>query len=129
MLNLINDRERIDSFLDKLIQMYHIDSRKNLPIETCTGSAMVACKQLIQDCGGRILVFSSNICNRGVGTLKNNNHFKTYSTDEEKYLYAHTKLHDFYRSLGNQALKHKVTFDLYFGVLHSSESIDLASMK
>ena len=32
MLNLKEDRERIDAFLDKLVALYYIDSRKNLPI-------------------------------------------------------------------------------------------------
>jgi protein transport protein SEC24 len=42
-VNPVDDRERIDAFLDKLLAMYYTDARKNMPIETCSGSAMTAC--------------------------------------------------------------------------------------
>lgn len=32
MLSIKDDRDRIDLFLDKLIQMYYTEARKNLPI-------------------------------------------------------------------------------------------------
>lgn len=32
MLNLKEDRERIEALLDKLLAIYNLDSRKNLPI-------------------------------------------------------------------------------------------------
>ena len=47
MLNVVSDRERIDVFLDKLINMYQIDQRKNSPIATCMGSAMTVCQKLL----------------------------------------------------------------------------------
>ncbi len=44
MLKLKEDRDRIDFLLDKLVSMYFTEARKNLPIYTCQGAAMSACK-------------------------------------------------------------------------------------
>jgi len=44
MLNLVDDREKIDTFLDKLITMYYTDSRMKGKIISCPGPAISACK-------------------------------------------------------------------------------------
>jgi hypothetical protein len=44
MLNVREDRDRIDTFLDKLISLYYQESRRNLPIQTCLGAVMSACE-------------------------------------------------------------------------------------
>jgi len=41
-LNVIEDRERIDNFLDKLYTMHTEDSKKNLPGANCMGAAIDA---------------------------------------------------------------------------------------
>ena len=43
MLNVKDDRDRIDIFLDKLIQLYYTEARKNSAIQTCLGSAISSC--------------------------------------------------------------------------------------
>ena len=116
MLNVKEDRERIDAFLDKLITLYHVDSRKNLPIQTCSGAAMYACKNLLGQDGGRVMVFSTTICSKGAGMLKSRDKVTVYNTDEEKSLFLHTTEHEFYRELGHSSVKSRVTFDLYLGV-------------
>jgi len=101
MLNVVEDRERLDSFLDKLIAMYHNESRKNLPIATCQGSAMMVAKELLgKHTTGRVITFCSNLCSAGLGKLHNRNTVKIQNTDQEKGLYSHTTEHDFYRKLG-----------------------------
>ena len=77
---------------------------------------MHACKNLLADDGGRVLVFTTNMCSKGAGILKSRNDTKIYNTDQEKSLFGHTSEHDFYRELGHQSLKSRVTFDLYLGV-------------
>jgi len=42
MLNVTDDRARIDALLDRLISLYYLESRKNLPIQTCQGAAISA---------------------------------------------------------------------------------------
>ena len=45
---------------------------------------MHACKNLLADDGGRVVVFSTNICSKGVGMLKSRDKVNIYNTDEEK---------------------------------------------
>lgn len=51
MLNLVKDREKIDIFLDKLINFHNVEQKKNMPQAIATGAAVSAAKQLIQDEG------------------------------------------------------------------------------
>ena len=44
MLNLVEDRDKIDTFLDKLITMYYTDNRMKGKITCCPGPAISACK-------------------------------------------------------------------------------------
>jgi len=89
---------------------------------------MKACLKLLEGQGGRVIMFSTNMCNKGVGNLKSRNNQKEYGSDNERNMFAHTKEHDFFNKLGTKALRENVTFDLFIGVPHSSESIDLASL-
>jgi len=34
-LSPVDDKERIEAFLDWLIETYYVESRKNLPFQTC----------------------------------------------------------------------------------------------
>lgn len=47
MLNLVQDRERIDIFLDKLSVMHNIETKKFQTPFLCTGAAIVAAKTLL----------------------------------------------------------------------------------
>jgi protein transport protein SEC24 len=128
MLNVRDDRERIDIFLDKLIQMYYVEHRRNLPIQTCLGSAISSCQQLLEKSGGRIVAFSSNGCTRGVGSLKSRDKVLEYNTSDELNLFKHTKEHDFYVKLGQKCVEKHIAVDLYLGVSTNLESHDLASL-
>jgi hypothetical protein len=128
MLNLKDDKERIDLFLDKLISLYYVEQRKNQPVETCLGPAMKAGLELLKDSGGKVISFSSHISQSGAGSLKSRDDFKVYNKDQERELFEHTRVHNFYSKLGESGLKHNVAFDLYLASLTASESLDLASL-
>lgn len=51
MLRLVEDRERIDIFLDKLLTMHNLETKKYQAPFLCTGAALSAAKQLIADEG------------------------------------------------------------------------------
>lgn len=51
MLKLVEDRERIDIFLDKLINMHNLETKKYQAPFLCTGAALSAAKQLIAEEG------------------------------------------------------------------------------
>jgi len=74
------------------------------------------------------MAFCTTMCSKGAGILKSRDAPLQYNTDSEKLLFNHTTEHEFYRHLGNSALKSGITIDLYFGVQQATESIDLASI-
>ena len=47
VLRLVEDREKIDIFLDKLINMHSLESKKYQPAMLCTGAAISCAVQLI----------------------------------------------------------------------------------
>lgn len=44
MLKLVEDRERIDIFLDKLFLLHNLENKKSQPPHICTGAAISAAK-------------------------------------------------------------------------------------
>ena len=56
MLNLVADRERIDTFLDKLLVMHTPEHKKYQSPFICTGAAIQAAKHLIEDEGKSLLL-------------------------------------------------------------------------
>jgi protein transport protein SEC24 len=57
MLKVIEDRERIDVFLDKLLVMHTPEHKKYQSPFLCTGAAIQAAKHLIEDEGKFFRVF------------------------------------------------------------------------
>jgi hypothetical protein len=51
MLKVVEDRERIDTFLDKLLVMHTPEHKKYQSPFICTGAAILAAKHLIEDEG------------------------------------------------------------------------------
>jgi hypothetical protein len=51
MLKVVDDRERIDVFLDKLLVMHTPENKKYQSPFLCTGAAIQAAKHLIEDDG------------------------------------------------------------------------------
>jgi len=51
MMKCVEDREKIDIFLDKLATMHNPEQKKNMPATVCTGAAVSAAKQLLQNEG------------------------------------------------------------------------------
>ena len=62
---------------------------------------MSACEKLLKSDGGKVLLFSSTICSKGLGQLKSRENPKDFNTDNEKFLFSHTKEHNFYTNLGS----------------------------
>ena len=50
-LRLVEDREKIDIFLDKLLNLHTVENKKYHSPFICTGAAISAAKQLIQEEG------------------------------------------------------------------------------
>lgn len=50
-MNVVDDREKIDIFLDKLVMMHNAEQKKNMPATVATGAVISAASQMIQDDG------------------------------------------------------------------------------
>ena len=111
MLKLVEDRERIDAFLDKLVSMYQTEERMTNINSTASGAAITTCVDLLSKTGGRVILFQAGIPCVGAGNLKNRDEPKLYEQDGEKDLYGHTKEHAFYGELGKKALDGRVVVD------------------
>ena len=75
--------------------------------------------------GGRIIVFSSNQCAIGFGSVKSRDDAKLYNTPNEKAL-VHEET-DVYVKLAEECVKQRVCVDLFFATNYP-RSIDLATM-
>lgn len=51
MLKVVEDREKIDTFLDKILTMHTLENKKQQSPYLCTGAAIIAAKHLIEDDG------------------------------------------------------------------------------
>jgi len=49
LLNVQEDKERIESFLDKLLVYHTLENKKNLPHGICSGAGLEAARMLLQD--------------------------------------------------------------------------------
>jgi len=54
MLNLLNDREKIDTLLEKIVTMHNLEAKKHMASSLCTGAAIAASKQLLENEGKSI---------------------------------------------------------------------------
>lgn len=79
MLNAVQDRERIDAFLDKLLTMYQTEDKISSPMQTCAGAAVSAAISVLEGTGGRVILCQSGSNTMGAGPLKSRDNVKEYN--------------------------------------------------
>ena len=47
MLNVVDDRDKINIFLDKLLTLHNVEQKKSMNGSVCTGAAVSAAYQLL----------------------------------------------------------------------------------
>lgn len=52
LMNVANDRDKIDALLDKLPEIHNIENNKSLPADFCFSSAVLVAKDLLNESGG-----------------------------------------------------------------------------
>lgn len=128
MLAIQEDKEKIDSFLDKLLTMHPEEDKKNLPHGICSGSALEAARGLLQEeeaRGGKIHLFATNLSTVGVHPMKSRDDQKLYNTaDEKKILNADPNA--LFGDFVGSCLKSAIGVDLYFAVT-KPKPLDLAT--
>lgn len=61
MLKLVDDREKIDIFLDKLVNMHTIENKKYQAPFLCTGAAIAAAKELLINEGKNYFIYLKQV--------------------------------------------------------------------
>ena len=109
----------IESFLDSL-PTFHATTKIT---ETCTGNALSYAGSLLQDCGGKVLLFQASLPSTGSGKLKIREAVNILGTEAEKELMKPSN--DFYTTLATQVVERQMSIDLFLG---GSQYTDVASL-
>ena len=82
LVNLADSRDIIEALLDSLPSMF----QNNSQMMSCTGPALTAAKRVIQNVGGKLLLFQTSLPSIGEGTLKPRENPRMLGTDKEHLL-------------------------------------------
>jgi protein transport protein SEC24 len=122
VFNLANERNIIDSILNKIQTLYDISKVKPLSGGYCGGAALNSAITALKEIGGKAMVFSYELFNNGFGSLPNRDNPTLYSTDKEKSLKMPVP---FYVDLSASCVKDKIAVDIF---ACNPSSMDFASL-
>lgn len=111
LLNLVDDREKLDYLLEKIQDLHNIENNKGLPAEFNLSIALETATELLLETGGRILAFFSRIDNKGPGGHQPRDNHKFYNTDKEKTIL--NSGYNYYWDLSQKLKKSQITVDLF----------------
>lgn len=119
LVTLVECRENIEQFLDKLQEMFQ---NTQIP-SSAMGSALRAGHKLISPVGGKMTVVTASLPNLGHGKLEMREDKKLLGTSKESSLL--TTGNSFYKSFAVECSKAQVSVDMF---LFSSQYQDVASL-
>lgn len=82
LVNLQDSRDVVEALLDSLPSMF----QNNIAMNSCTGAAIMAAKRVIQNIGGKMLLFQTSLPSIGEGILKPRENPRLLGTDKEHIL-------------------------------------------
>ena len=114
MMNVSEEHERIHALLDKIYNMYSEEhySQGRQATSVATGAAIKAAMELLEENGGRIMLFANTIGAQGCGRVQNRLNAALYNTEQEapKMLAPEGP---FYRELALECVAKCITVDLF----------------
>jgi protein transport protein SEC24 len=119
IINLVEGRQNIESFLNKLQSMFK-DTQNN---GCAMGSALRAGLRLVSSTGGKLTVLSASLPNIGFGKLEMREDKKALGTSKESTLLQ--TANSFYKSFAVECSKQQVSIDMF---LFSGQYQDVASL-
>ena len=119
LVTLVECRENIETFLDKLQEMFQTTQNG----ASAMGSALRAGHKLIGPVGGKMTVVTASLPNLGHGKLEMREDKKLLGTGKESSLL--TTGNSFYKSFAVECSKQQVSVDMF---LFSSQYQDVASL-
>jgi len=129
LMNVAEEGERIHALLDKIYNMYsdeHYAHGRQLT-SIATGAALKSAKALLEDRGGRIMLFAGSIGAQGCGRVQNRMNATQYNTDQEAAKMLAPE-NNFYRELALECISQCITVDMFIAVDTKRQSVDLATM-
>ena len=117
MLNLANDRAKIDLLLEKLPEIHTMENSKHKLAALNLSSAFHISYEMLENSGGRVLTFYSRIENVGPAINTVTESHKAYNTDAEKTFFKPNIGN--YIDLAAKMFSKRITVDLFCGTYHN----------
>jgi protein transport protein SEC24 len=122
LVNLTDSRKVVDAFLDGLSHMF----KGTRDVDTAFGPAINAAFKVVQNIGGKMLVFQSSLPSLGVGALKHRENPKLLGTEAEKSLLAFVDGEkQFYSKTAAEFTRAQIAIDMH---LFSPQYTDVATL-
>ncbi|XP_066346586.1 protein transport protein SEC24 A-like [Miscanthus floridulus] len=120
LVNLVDSRHVVESFLDSLPNMFH----DNVNVESALGPALKAAFMVMSQIGGKLLVFQSTLPSLGIGRLRlRGDDVRAYGTDKEHTLRVPED--PFYKQMAAEFTKNQIAVDIFS---FSDKYSDIASL-
>lgn len=92
-----------------------------------SGAAIKAATQVLEDCGGRVMLFANSLSAQGCGRVQNRLNATLYNTDQEAAKMIAPE-HTWYRELALECISKCIVVDLFIAVTLKHKSLDVATM-
>ncbi|KAG2564781.1 hypothetical protein PVAP13_7NG105934 [Panicum virgatum] len=120
LVNLVDSRHVVESFLDSLPNMFH----DNVNVESALGPALKAAFMVMSQIGGKLLVFQSTLPSLSIGRLRlRGDDVRAYGTDKEHTLRVPED--PFYKQMAAEFTKNQIAVDIFS---FSEKYSDIASL-
>ncbi|KAL6653105.1 hypothetical protein ACP70R_012030 [Stipagrostis hirtigluma subsp. patula] len=120
LVNLVDSRHVVESFLDSLPNMF----QDNVNVESALGPALKAAFMVMSQIGGKLLVFQSTLPSLGIGRLRlRGDDVRAYGTDKEHLLRVPED--PFYKQMAAEFTKNQIAVDIFS---FSEKYCDIASL-
>ena len=129
LLNVTEDRERLLALLDKVYNMYsdeHYATGRQVT-SIATGAAIKAATMVLEECGGRIMLFANSLGAQGCGRVQNRLNATLYNTDQEAAKMLAPE-NTWYRELALECISKCIVVDLFIAVTLKYKSLDVATL-
>lgn len=108
LVNLSESRTVVDAFLDSLPSMF----QDNVNVESAFGPALKTAFMVMNQLGGKLLIFQSSLPSLGVGRLKlRGDDLRVYGTDKEHTLRVPED--PFYKQMAADFTKYQIAVNVY----------------
>ncbi|KAG2695881.1 hypothetical protein I3843_07G033700 [Carya illinoinensis] len=120
LVNLSESRSVVEAFLDSLPSMFN----DNANVESAFGPALKAAFMVMNQLGGKLLIFQNTLPSLGVGRLKlRGDDLRVYGTDKENMLRLPED--PFYKQMAAELTKYQISVNVY---ALSDKYTDIASL-